>query len=145
MENSLRDERRVVIADLTPQQRDKITALHYDCIIEKHEGPRSWRGEFEYSNLEFLLFENHCVLLPIDVEHHANLSLVRCLESKDGEALTLFLKDTTFIENAADEFLQAGFLAVCDRVENFFVATVYHEWFLVPRGRILKAPAIEVV
>ena len=127
------------IADLTAVQREKVAALFYDCIIEKHEGPRSWRSEFDYSNVEFLLVESHRVLLPLDAEHHAHISILRCLESKDGESLTLFLKDTTFIEDENDEFLQAGFLAVCDRVENFFIATVYHEWFLVPRGQILES------
>ena len=78
------------------------------------------------------------MLLPLDIEDHANISVLRCVEGKDGESLTLFLKDTTEIENEKDEFFQAGFLAFCDKIDNedFFVATVYHEWFLFPRGQI---------
>ena len=124
------------IAELTLEQREKIAVLYYDRIVEKHEGPSSWRSEFEYSNMEFLIVDNFWVLLPLDVEHHANISILRCIENKDGESLTLFLKDTTLVESEKDEFFQAGFLAICDRLENFFIATVYHEWFLVPRGQI---------
>lgn len=48
------------------------------------------------------------------------------------EALTVFLKDTTFGD---DDFL-AGFMAVCDRLkgEEFFIAILYDEWFVIERG-----------
>ena len=132
------------IADLTAVQSEKIVGLFYDCIIEKHEGPHSWKSEIEYSNVEFLSIDNFQVLLPIDVEHHANITILRCVSGQKNDVLTVFLKDTTHIENESDEFFQSGFLAICDRVESeeFFVATVYHEWFLVPRGRKPRATTL---
>jgi hypothetical protein len=62
-----------------------------------------------------------------------NITLQRCIPSQDEGVLPLFLKDTTYVDRPQDEFLRAGFLAVCDRFpeHDFYVASVYHEWFMV--------------
>ncbi len=78
------------------------------------------------------------LLLPIPRENHPNVTVLRCIEAADGSALTVFLKDTTHVPRAEDERFAAGFLAVCERMpgESFFVASVYHEWFILdPFGR----------
>jgi len=48
-------------------------------------------------------------------------------------ALSIFFKDTTFVKERDDEWFMAGFLAVCERLpgEPFYVASVYHEWFII--------------
>ena len=97
------------IADLTAVQSEKIVGLFYDCIIEKHEGPHSWKSEIEYSNVEFLSIDNFQALLPLDVEHHANITILRCVSGQKNDVLTVFLKDTTHIENESDEFFKLVF------------------------------------
>jgi hypothetical protein len=48
------------------------------------------------------------------------------------------LKDTTYIDNPRREFLDAGYVAVCDKFsgEDFYIAIVYHEWFMVDNSGI---------
>ncbi|AFZ30534.1 hypothetical protein Glo7428_1988 [Gloeocapsa sp. PCC 7428] len=117
------------LADLTVETIEKIKTYRFDRIVEKHEGPEDWEAFFRFYDLEFLQLNGHDVLLPVDREHHPNITLLRCIPSADGQSLTLFLKDTTY----ADDAFSAGFLAVCDRLpqENFFLAIVYHEWFII--------------
>ena len=58
---------------------------------------------------------------------------MRCIVSQDGQTLTLFLKDTTYVTDATDELFFAGCVAVCKRVagEVFFLVLLYHEWFII--------------
>ena len=69
------------------------------------------------------------VLLPIDKDQHLNITPLRIIPSADGNRLTIFFQDTSF----GNEFFDSGFLAICEKMphENFFVATVYHEWFMI--------------
>ena len=117
------------IANLTAEALEQIKTYRFDRIVEKHEGPENWEAFFRYYDLEFISFNGHDVLLPVDREHHHNITLLRCIESADRQSLTLFLKDITY----GDDPFCAGFLAICDRLpgENFFLAIVYHEWFIV--------------
>jgi len=119
----------VQISVLTPEVREKIKQYRYDRIIEKHEGPEDWARFLEYGEPEFLDLAGHDVLLPVGREHHPNIMLIRCVESHDGTVLTIFLWDTTY----GHEWYDSGFLAVCEKItgEEFYLATVYHEWFLV--------------
>ena len=121
-------------ADLPPQALDKIKGRQWDRIIEKHEGPETWDSALRYDDLEFLEVAGHPVLLPLDRKHHPNITILRCIESRDGRSLTVFLKDTTWCDDPQDEMFCAGFMAVCDKVpeENFFLAILYHEWFIIP-------------
>src|SRR6185503_10653733 len=123
------------IADLSKQVVEHIKMRRYDRILEKHEGPERWESEFEYGQPELLDAEGRWVLLPIDRANHGNVTFLRVIESKDGEVLTIFLKDTTHTL-PGEEFFSAGFLAICEKVpgEAFFVASVYHEWFMIGRG-----------
>jgi hypothetical protein len=73
------------------------------------------------------------VLLPVGRDQHENISVLRCIPSKDGNVVIVFLKDTTFLEETEDDdSWQAGRLAICERPprESFYVATVHHEWFI---------------
>lgn len=83
------------------------------------------------------MVERHSVLLPIDRSHHANITILRTLLSADGYSLTLFLQDTTY----GSAWFEAGFMAVCDQVaeENFLLATLYHEWFIIEPNSIFEA------
>lgn len=123
------------LADLPETTLEKIKSVRWDSILEKHEGPETWDAVLRYSHPEFLSVGEHYVLLPIDVEHHSNVTILRHILSVDGCSLTLFLQDTTYGQNWYD----SGFLAVCDRLENFFIAIVYHEWFVIERPSIFAA------
>lgn len=120
------------VSDLSPAAIGKIKALRYDQLLEKHEGPWRWESEFEYGNPEFMQINGRDVLLPVSPEQHPNITILRAIMSDNGNAMTIFLKDTTYWKGQ-DEFF-AGRFAFCDKLpgENFFVATVYHEWFLIP-------------
>ena len=46
---------------------------------------------------EFIEIAGYPVLLPVDREHHPNITILRCIASEDHPALTIFLKDTTYV------------------------------------------------
>ncbi len=121
------------LADLSPELLERIKSWRYDRILEKHEGPENWSSVLEYYNSEFLRLDGHDVLLPLERENLPNISLLRCIESKDGKTLTLFLKDTTYVTNPRNEFFDAGRIAICEKVAGaeFYIAVVYHAWFMV--------------
>jgi hypothetical protein len=121
------------LADLPPATHARIKARRWDRIIEKHEGPEPWESTLRYNDVDFLEIGGHLVLLPIDRAHHANITILRCLTATAQGALTIFLKDTTYVSDPAAERFAAGFVAVCERLpgEEFFLATLYHEWFIL--------------
>lgn len=118
---------------LSQDQIDKISLLKYDSIVEKHEGPWSWANAFAFDDPALLYAGDYLVLLPISRNHHRNVTILRTIGSADGESLTLFFKDTTFVESRENDFFSAGFVAICEKVagESFYVAVVYHAWFLL--------------
>src|SRR6266436_6192718 len=100
------------IAELPADALAKIKARRYDRIIEKHEGPESWEAFFRYGDPEFLDVQGFDVLLPVTREHHPQISILRVIVAEDRSALTIFLKDTTYVKEVQDEWFMAGFLAV---------------------------------
>jgi hypothetical protein len=117
-----------------------IKARYFDRFVEKHEGP--WRWEYFLQGCEFIELQGHRVLLPVERKRHQNISLIRCLESRDGQSLTIFLKDVTHVFDER-EWAWAGFVAVCDKFdgEDFFIAIPYHEWFIIDEMARRKAPS----
>jgi hypothetical protein len=124
------------LTDLSPEILEKIKTVFWDRIIEKHEGPEKWESVLRYFEPEFIMIDEHPVLLPIEKSHHLNITVLRTIWSEDGNSLTLFLKDITY----DDDPFMSGYLAVCDKVvgESFFLATVYHEWFIIERSPIFQ-------
>lgn len=120
------------LADLPPETRERIRRLRYDRIIEKHEGPEKWSWVVDDYKTDFLTIEGRHVLLPVPGKHLRNITVLRSIPSADGLSLTLFLKDTTLVDDPKWESLMAGFIAICDKFpgEEFYVAIVYHEWFI---------------
>jgi hypothetical protein len=120
------------LADLSSEARERIKRLRYDRILEKHEGPEKWADVLEFDGPDFLEVQGHAVLLPVPATHHPNVTVLRVIEGDRRRSLTVFLKDTTRVQDPRDEAFFAGFLAICDKLdgEDFFVAIVYHEWFL---------------
>ena len=118
------------VSQLTEEQKKKIFAYRYDQIIEKHEGPENWDSVFRYDSPEFFSFEGYDFLLPLDQEHNKKITILRCIPSIDEKVLTIFLKDSTYSSDFDEIF--TGFLAICEQVdgEKWYIATVYHEWFL---------------
>ncbi|MFN6442061.1 MAG: hypothetical protein RMY35_035040 [Nostoc sp. DedSLP01] len=124
------------IADLSDQTREKIKSVRWDRIIEKHEGPEDWESVLKYEEPEFIEIEGCFVLLPVDKSHHPNISIIRSILSRDNNSVTLFLSDST----CEDDPFFSGFIAVCDRLkgEEFFLAIVYHEWFIIERANVFE-------
>ncbi len=124
------------LSQLSPEVITQVQSTLWDGIFEKHEGPENWEDVLEYYNPEFLDIEGHAVLLPIGQEQHPNLTILRCIPSQDGKTLTLFLKDTTY----GDDTFTSGYLAVCDKMpgQEFFLAIVYHEWFIIDPHQLLR-------
>jgi hypothetical protein len=111
--------------------------LRWDRILEKHEGPETWQSVLEWSEPELMMVDGRPVLLPVDRASHDQITILRAIWSDDSNSLTLFLKDTTY----GDEWYASGFMAVCDRPdgENFYVAILYHEWFIIEQNPIFKS------
>jgi len=84
-----------------------------------------------------LLIAGRPVLLPVDRNRHQNITILRSIASEDGHSLTVFLKDTTHCPDPEQEIFWSGRMAVCDRMlgEDFFIAIVYHEWFIIDNAR----------
>ena len=137
------------VDDLSPELLKSIKTVRWDRIIEKHEGPEDWeylignRSEYmeftEADDAEFLEIGGHSVLLPIARKQHPNITILRTVPSADGNTLTIFLKDTTY----GDGMFQAGYMSVCEKVagEDFFLATLYHEWFIIEPNPIFVSQA----
>ena len=125
------------VKDLSPAVVERIKTLRYDSIIEKHEGPEKWSWVME-DGTEFLTVEGRHVLLPVPAANLPNMSVLRCIVGDGGDTLTLFIKDTTYVPDPKQEAFYAGFLAVCDRLpgEEFFIAIVYHDWFMSAPQRL---------
>lgn len=127
------------MADLSPETTENINSYRWDRIIEKHEGPESWRSVLAYYDPEFLEIGGRSVLLPVGRDQHPHITILRCIVSEDGRNLTIFLKDRTFVQNQGDtlaprdEMFYTGFVSVCERFpgEKFFIAILYHEWFII--------------
>jgi hypothetical protein len=132
------------VEELSQQTRDKISPMRYDRIIEKHEGPFSWKSALESHELEermmkyfpdhdpiaetpqFLQIDSHNVLLPVGRKHHPNITILHHFLSQDLSKMVIYLTDSTYYDS--DE----GYVAICDSIypENFYIATIYHEWFV---------------
>lgn len=121
------------LKNLSKDTIEKIKSYRFDRIIEKHEGPEDWSSMIKYHHPEFIEINKKPVLLPIDQEHHENITILRTITDKEEKTITVFLKDTTYVEDPEDEYFQAGFVAICDKVpdEEFFIAILYHEWFII--------------
>ncbi|HEY9600473.1 MAG TPA: hypothetical protein V6C85_02610 [Allocoleopsis sp.] len=133
------------LENLSTETLDKIKSVRWDRIIEKHEGPEDWESVLRYYEPEFLEIEGRWVLLPVErsalrssasLSHHPNITILRSIWSADGNSLTVFLKDTTY----DDDSFFSGFMAVCDRLkgEDFFLAILYHEWFVIERAEVFE-------
>lgn len=75
------------------------------------------------------------MLLPVEEENLPHITVERAFTSADGRMMTILLKDTTLARYYKEEaeWWWAGFAAICERVgvEGVFVATLYHERFIV--------------
>lgn len=118
---------------VSPEIIARIRRCRYDHIGEKHEGPESWDAQLRFYDVQFIEIEGHRVLLPLDEEHYANLTIHRTIPSQDGQSLTLFLKDTTYADDPDLGDFDSWAMAFCEKFpgEAFYLATVYHEWYFV--------------
>ncbi len=121
------------LSDLPLTTLEHIKTLRFDRILEKHEGPPKWASILEYYEPEFMTIAGYDVLLPIEKEIHANITILRCIPSSDGNTLTIFLKDKTYSPDPEYESFYTGRLAICEKLKGsqFYLASVYHEWFII--------------
>lgn len=125
------------LADLSTAALDIIRARRFDQIAEKHEGPERWETYVKHA--EFLEIGSFQVLLPLYADELPKVQIMRCIPSADGETLTIFLRNRRYLEayeiaeGSPNAMFYDGFLAVCQKIsdEAFYVADVYHEWFVV--------------
>jgi hypothetical protein len=112
------------LADLSSHVIEKIKALRYDYILEKHEGPGRWSAVLQYYEPEFLPIGGFHVLLPISQDQHPNIVVLRQVLSTDGSILLLFLRDMTHISGSEDEMFEASRIAICERMADaeFYIA-----------------------
>lgn len=121
------------LASLSPDIIKRLETIKYDYFVEKHEGPWTYSGLLDDDGPDLLALGGFHVLLPIERTRHGHVTPLRIIESADGRSLTLFLKDTSFVDQPTDEYFQAGFVAICERFADdpFYVAVCYHEWYMI--------------
>lgn len=133
----VRQEERLAAAPsrlgLSPEIIEKIRHCYFDRIVEKHEGPWDWDSVLRFDDLTFINAQGYRVLLPLDEEHYPHLTIHRCIPSQDEQSLTLFIQDTTYTEDLKYARWDSWFIAFCEKFpnENFYLATLYHEWYFV--------------
>lgn len=139
------------VKDLSPATIAAIKETRYDRIIEKHEGPETWKYQLDYDDphtkelvemyrragseyepspdAEFLQIGGADVLLPVSADHHSNMTILHHFFSEDRSKMVLYIKDTTYDDSA----FGAGFVAICDKFpgHEFYLASFYHEWFIL--------------
>ena len=133
----------ITLAQLSEDVRDRIAKIRFDSIVEKHEGPMSWHNWLK--DAEVLTIDGRSALLPVPKERHTNITILRSIVSQDERALTVFLKDVSYVSDPELEWYSAGYVAVCERLPDFpiYVATVYHEWFITDNAAVLRLPVPE--
>ena len=117
-------------ADLSPDCVAKLKPIRFDRFVEKHEGPFDWDMVFRYYDPEFMEILEQPFLLPIERSQHENITILWAFRSEDGNYLTVFLKDRTFYKEPIFDELYVGYFAICKRVDDFYLAIVYHEWYV---------------
>jgi hypothetical protein len=110
------------VADLTPEQIEKIKQVRYDYFLEKHEGPFRYTEVFEwdYHYQEFMELGGYTVLLPIQKEQPPNITVQRVVPSADGRVLVIYYADTTWYHS--------DMVAICEQMpgEPYYIATFLH-------------------
>ncbi|MCC6625851.1 MAG: hypothetical protein IT340_00490 [Chloroflexi bacterium] len=122
---------------LPPSLRAALAACRVDLLAEKHEGP--WNRYWPYGDdpdgwPQFQAIAGQVVLLPVERERHAALTVRRAVVAASGDTLLLELRDAKAEEWYGQWF--NGQFAVCDRWpgHRFLVCHTYHEWYPVGPG-----------
>ena len=79
---------------------------------------------FNADLVEILQVGGFDFLLPVEKDHHSNITFTRCIVSANAQTLTIFLQDTTY-----DTGLFAVYMTVCEKVpgQEWYIAILYHE------------------
>jgi hypothetical protein len=75
------------LADLSQETLEKIKPVRWNRIIEKREGPEDWESVLRWYEPEFLPIDDRPVLLPVERDHHPNITILRSIWSADGNVL----------------------------------------------------------
>jgi len=76
---------RAMNPEVTPEHIALLSGYRLDRIVEKHEGPWSWASMCGMGMASFLVVEGFQVLLPLEREHLANITVTRCATSLGGK------------------------------------------------------------
>ncbi len=121
-------------ADLSSTALEKIQAVRWDRIIEKHEGPEDWKSVLRYHDVEFIEVAGRWILLPVERSSHPNIRILRSVWSESGNSVTLFLQDTTHDDDLF--FLALSRYVIKLRMRIFF-------WQLSIMNGLLSNPSRE--
>ena len=77
------------LSSLSRAVLERVNAYKWDGIIEKHEGPFDYGSFNRFTDPDFMTTAGFNVLLPVDRLHHPNITILRCIESADGNTLTI--------------------------------------------------------
>ena len=71
------------LEEVAPEDIKRVAKYRWDRIVEKHEGPWEWDYLLDANLVEFINVNGFEVLLPVDKEHHPNITIIRCVVSAD--------------------------------------------------------------
>jgi hypothetical protein len=128
--------------ELPAEVQDYIKRYHIGMLLEKHE---SWSWSIQITYSAFFTFDGYEVLLPIQEEDRANVSLLWLAVGAEGNLLTLYIEDTTtwnsiqnhpfYKSESGDESMKrvyTDFVVICEQVpgQAFYIATFCHKGIL---------------
>lgn len=102
-------------SEISQAALEKIKQILFDRIYEKHGGSWKWSSWLEYDEREFIEMQSYDVLLPINKQHHINITPLRVIPSANAKTLTVFFEDTTY---GGGSRFDAGFLAICEKIAD---------------------------
>jgi hypothetical protein len=104
--------------------RPLLEHYHVDMLVEKHEG---WGNRYARDpNTQIALIGDFKVILPIWHRRESKIDVFKIAPSTDGLLLTIYLLDSTYIE-------QDGFVVIAEKIPNtdVYVAVIFHNSFWV--------------
>lgn len=104
--------------------RPLLASYHVDMLVEKHEG---WGDRYATDpNTRIALIGEYKVVLPIWYRRESKINILQIAPSTDGNMLTIYLLDSSYIEND-------GFVAIAEKIPDtdIYVAVIFHNSFWV--------------
>jgi hypothetical protein len=103
---------------LPDELRPLVETYSVDTLIEKHEGDAY---SYHKDDNRIALLQGFKVILPIWYRRESKINILKIAPSQDGSLLTIFLTDSSYIEND-------GFIAIAEKIPttDIFITTHFH-------------------